>query len=229
MIIRGTLYITTDMNVVMSNLMTSRTIVIGDIQPSVYKQYPQLISGSCILPSYHLASLLLDNRYEEFDRAYSDYLNSDEISSFITAIFKALTVGTNIILYLSLDEAKMRYAEIFMMYLANNRGIIVGTSTSPFNYNSAFDAVNLDYMYLESLITAQDLLLGYPMNTCIMNPSVINKLSLEVNPYLDDRTFSGYERYFNNLLASIKQNNNNILIPAIVQSKHICNCGGHSC
>ena len=165
----------------------------------------------------------------DFDRAYSDYLNSDEISSFITAIFKALTVGTNIILYLSPDEAKMRYAEIFMMYLANNRGIIVGTSTSPFNYNSAFDAVNLDYMYLESLITAQDLLLGYPMNTCIMNPSVINKLSLEVNPYLDDRTFSGYERYFNNLLASIKQNNNNILIPAIVQSKHICNCGGHSC
>ena len=72
MLLKGTIYVTYDINLCLSNLNMCKTIVIAD-EPDQYN-IPGKIGGSILLPPYEAMACLIDNNIDGFRTEYLSYL-----------------------------------------------------------------------------------------------------------------------------------------------------------
>lgn len=215
MLLKGTLYITNDMNVIRNVMTTHKIVVIGDKEENInVLSIPGTVPGSILLPPYEAAMAQLDNNVEVFGQIYYSYLSSPDVQGFIAAILKALEYGINIVLYLSPNESQMLYSKVFMEYM-KSFGIIIGTSQNDFIYDPAADwlVCSMMYIYLNN-VTEEEFFLSYPQGAPIPE-NVCMKLIQRMNPYIEDKSLQGYMKYFFEYKERIKQNNNQYLFQPI--------------
>ena len=124
--------------------------------------------------------------------------------------------GNNILLYLTKDEAEMKYADILLSYLFENFGVCVGTPMQPYSYNPVYNSRVCDIMYYFGLMSAEELFTNY--TDPLLNPNLIPLLIQEMHPYMGidaNPTIADYTAYFNNYLQAVKRNNNTFLVNPI--------------
>lgn len=204
---KGTMQVTTDLNVVQNMMGTHRIVVIGEHNPQLI-QATNGIVASLLLPPYPAMMLYADGNMNSFNTTYMSYLSGPECTSFFSVLVKSLINGTNILLYLTPDEYNMYYNSL-SMYILNAYGISIGNGQIQFGFNVNYLPQIYSLLYVNELITIQELFMVYPSGMQF-NDAVVMKLINEMRPVLQDTSFESYRNYFYNYKESVKQTNSYI-------------------
>lgn len=210
---KGSIYVTTDINVAIQASCASKIIIMGD--PNVAaQQIPNAIIGTTFVPPYQVMISYLDGNIQGFVQQYTSYLTSPEVMSYIANILMALRKGVNIMIYLNIDEFGM-YFGTFSQFIYSAFGITIGSNNTPFGFLNLPQYKNetLSLLYLNDLITAKELFMEFDQ-TMFFSDFVIMKLCEEFQPTLDEgNTLEVYRKYFYDKLIKIKMTNRYIENP----------------
>lgn len=196
--IKGTIYITHDINLCLANLNTCKTIAVVD-EPNMYN-IPDKIGGSLLLPPYEALAALIDDNIDAFKYEYITYLSSDiSVVKFINIILQALIAGTNILLFVESEgpDFIMTFKEFFMM----NFGILIGDENNAFQYDITYFPNILNRLYAEDEISKEYYLNLYPQDIPF-DIFTIKKLSYEYAIMFNNDTEAGM--YFKKLSKVFK-------------------------
>lgn len=209
--LKGSIYITTDINVVRQMLSTNKIVIIGE-PDQILVQSTNALVASVLLPPYNCMMAKMDNDISQFTTLYYNHLMSNEVSNFIAALIRALYNGTNILLYSTQDEFSL-YFEQFYNFMISNYGIYIGTPVNQFMVDPNLIWKLCSSMYMYELFTVEEFFINYPQGIQIPD-EVIMKLIYELNPYVEDnKSFESYKLYFYNYKERIKAANNRFLAP----------------
>lgn len=213
--ITGTLAITTDLNMAKAAMFSGAKILLISEEP--IQELVNTIPATILLPPYPSVMAELDGDIENAYGQYIGYLNSKEPSMFLAAVIAAALKGTNIVMVLGKNESEMKFGMWFVEYMEATYGIRMQINNSvQFMYNNAYDGVILTALYGYDLIGYVDFLTMYPYGLNLPK-SLIPKLVMELNPYVENPTEESYTRYFENLKNHIKENNNQMLISPLLR------------
>lgn len=201
---KGTLYMTTDINMVQQMMTTSKVVIIGEPEPGVV-QATGAVVGSVLLPPYQAMMARMDNDMQSFCNIYNDHLFKKESVNFLTVIFRALYNGTNILLYSTQDEYSLYFQDLYN-HVLNNYGVLIGTPTNPFQEYTEFSWKICSLMYMYEVFSIEEFFTNYPQGIDIPD-DLIMKLVYEMHPYVEDTSFEGYKKYFSNYKERIKSSN----------------------
>lgn len=177
MLLKGTIYITNDINLCLTNMAMCKTIIIAD-EPENYRM-PQAIGGSLLLPPYQALELLVDGNERDFEFEYDQYLNNDiSVYKFINIILQALIVGTNIIFLVESND--IDFMKVLRRYFAVSFGIILGDSMNPFSFDINYTPSILNRLYSCDDISKETYLSLYPLEFDI-DPFCVGKLQADFN------------------------------------------------
>ena len=177
MLLKGTIYITNDINLCLTNMAMCKTIIIAD-EPENYRM-PQAIGGSLLLPPYQALELLVDGNERDFEFEYDQYLNNDiSVYKFINIILQALIVGTNIIFLVESND--IDFMKVLRRYFAVSFGIILGDSMNPFSFDINYTTTILNRLYSCDDISKETYLSLYPLEFDI-DPFCVGKLQADFN------------------------------------------------
>lgn len=158
--IKGTIYITHDINLCLSNLNVCKTIVVAD-DIDAYT-IPDKIGGSLLLPPYEALAAMIDDDDERFRYDYITYLSTDPIvNKFIDIILQALIAGTNIILFI--EPEGPNFTMVLKEYFLSTFGLLLGDESNPFEFNPNYVFSILNRLYMNDSIEKEYYLKLYPI------------------------------------------------------------------
>lgn len=186
----GSIIATSNLDVVKCSIMNGfKAMYIGD--PMYIPQDINLINGSIFTPDYQVMSLIIDSNDDMFTKAYIDYLNGPQCEEMFAVLIAALFKGINIILYFPEDSIQLKYPILFMQFLFNRYGVVVGDNNTPFSFNMALYPSNMRLLYLYSLIDWRQ----YILSVEDLDQYVLSKLRQDICPIyqipfeIDDNSF----------------------------------------
>ena len=207
--LRGDICISNDMNDLEKCRFTHKIISIGELDRSIASQF-NVLSGALFMPPYEAVMQEMDGNIEGFRLAYFNHLYSPECQEYIALIFRALYGGTNILLFLSKDESELLYSKALLEFLNVNYGLMISPSIqTQSGFNQQYSSIVSELMYTFDLITVNEMFMARLDNP--FSPPTIMKLSAELNPYLENRSFESYQNYFIHLQQMTKQANKPIV------------------
>jgi hypothetical protein len=159
--LKGNLYLTSDINVAQSAAFAGSKIILICEQSPFQIQVPNVLLGTVLLPPYQAFMAELDGNNQEFYKQYIFHLSQKESDTFLCLIVAALLKGINIVFYIPKDEMQLQFPKVLSEYLFNCFGIIVGTSANVFMYDNSFDPVILMKLYLQNIITVEEFIMLY--------------------------------------------------------------------
>lgn len=201
---KGSLYITTDINVVRQMMTTNKIVIIGEPDQALVQSTNALVA-SVLLPPYNCMMARMDGDIQQFTMLYNNHLSSVECSNFLAALFRALYNGNNILLYSTQDEFTLYFEQLYN-FLVCNYGIYIGTPTNQFAFNPEFAWKICTILYMYELFTVEEFFINYPQGIEIPD-DIIMKLIYEINPYVQEQSFEAYKRYFFEYKERIKGTN----------------------
>lgn len=176
--LKGSIYITYDVNLCLSNLNTCKTIIIAD-ETDKYN-IPGKIGGNLLSPPYQALVAIIDNDEEKFRYEYMNYLITDPtVNKFINIILKALIVGTNIIFLIDKD-GPVKFDMVLKEYFMMTFGIILGDSHTQFQYDINQNFVILNKLYIEDDINPNEYLKLFPLEIPF-DPFILRKLAFDLD------------------------------------------------
>ena len=215
--IRGTLYVTTDLNMLKNLIGMSRVIIIGEPDPGLVNSI-QAVVGSILMPPYSAMTHYVNGDMNTFGMEYINHLMKQEATEFIAVMIKALCNGTNLTVYVTPDEYDM-YFRIFAEYMINIYGIVIGNERMPFSFNPTFIPSLCNLLFLSNLMTVEELFMNYPVGVQFSELAVI-KLINEVSPRIKNTDFNSYAAYFMQYNQMTKTNGRYIA-PALVTNRRV--------
>lgn len=220
MVVKGEFFVSSDVNAVNSAILSnnSKILVLSESDCGIYKNHNNVLGATILLPPYESICFLLNGDIANSSNIYYSYLSSKEPDSFLTAVFAALFKGQNIVLFVGPDEQNVGIIPILLEYLKNTFGIHITQNGT--GYDDRFDYINLTKLYLNDYISVNDFLLLYPLNMNILEIS-LQKLMMDVNPFIEVRTVESCLNFFNEYKNRIKKADK-FLVNPIAQT----DCGG---
>ena len=219
-ILKGTIYITDDPNIIYSVPIGGNTKIIDMDEDEVLIKNDNILVGTCLLPPVEAKIAEADGNEMQYDTIYSSHLLEPYQQQFIAAIISYLYKGGNILIFLP-EIDTMYTREKFISHLFNRYGIhcgIIGHPDPRFNscfYDDRCIPLWLNLIYSVGVIDAYEYLIQYPIDAVINNTPVITKLIDEINPYAD--TFNDKINYIFRLHKLLHKNNK--IRPAVVDSR----------
>lgn len=173
--IKGTIYITNDINLYLSNLNICKIIMVADDTDKY--MIPDKIGGSLLLPPYEALAAMIDDDDEKFRYEYITYLDTNPVvNKFINIILQAIIAGTNIILYI--EPEGPNFVMVLKEYFLSHFGILLGDQTNPFEFNPAYLPVIFNKLYAEDSIEKEYYLKLYPLEVPF-DQFIVKKLAYE--------------------------------------------------
>ena len=163
-----------------------------------FETHPSIVSAGVLLPPCECIAAELDGRLEEAEFMYLDYLSKEEADPFVTIIIGAALKQIPIGIMFGRDEREMKFPMMFMNYLCNKYGLIVGVKDKvvPCLLTAMLPGV-LSRLYLMNIIDYPVFMERYPAEyTLVGDPSIISKMAVEVNPVVKTKDFQNYYEYF---------------------------------
>lgn len=158
MLIKGQLFATSDMDIVDTAAKQGfKLIYVGDQfeMPTGYN----FVNAIGLTPDYITMTAVVEGNTEKFTQSYINMLSTPATEEMIAVIIGALKNGANIMIYFPHDTLQLEYPYIFLQYLQDRFGIIVGAKENQFMYNQAFDAANARLLYIYRIIPWNEYLL----------------------------------------------------------------------
>ena len=187
-LLKGTIYITEDMNIVNSIPYNSNTKIVNLDEDDILPDSSNILVGTCLLPPIEAKIAEVDGNQTLYDTIYSNHLMMPFQQQFISALLSYLYKGGNLILFLpelGYNNTKdMIIYEMFKLY-----GIHIGLigDQNPQKANCYYDETCipmwLNSIYSVSAISPYEFLYMYPLDAVLNNNVIIRKLVKELNPY----------------------------------------------
>ena len=218
--ITGSLYFTSDINMIYSFIQSDpNNNIIVAISQNIDQQFIMqtgALHASILTPNYDCFMYEVNGNMDEFCAAYYNHLNKKECMDYIAAILKALTMGKNIILYATPEEAETNYISVFKAYLAQTFGIICGDNIIQFSWMQNMFINIAMTLYLFDMYNSYDLFEAWKVVPMVVLPdNIIIKLIRELNPPVSDSfTMQDYNNLF--LTLAIGNNGQQLIIPATI-------------
>ena len=185
--LKGTIYITDDLNVIYNTPLNTTKIVSLD-EDDILDKRIDFIGGTCLLPPMEAKIAEADGNEQLYDSLYTNHLLMPFQQQFIGALVAFLYKGGNLILFLP-EVGYNNTINKLVFHLYKIYGLhpgIIG-STNPLDANWFYDAkcipIWLNLIFTANVITPYEYLLNYPADAAITNENVIMQLIDEINPY----------------------------------------------
>lgn len=222
--INGSIYFTSDMNMVYDFIrndpQNNIVIAISQNVDQMFVQQTGCLVASILTPSYNCFMYEVNNDMDGFCAEYYSQLNRKECMDYIAAMLKALTIGKNIMLYTTPDEAGTNYVNVFRAYMAQTFGVIIGDQYTQFSWMQNMFINIAMLLYTFDLYNSVELFEAWKVVPMVVLPEhIIIKLIKELNPPVPDNfTLDQYNQLF--LTMAVGNNGKQLQIPAqIVKSR----------
>lgn len=216
-LLKGTIYITEDENVINSIPYSSNTRIVSLDEDGVLPESNMVLVGTCLLPPIEAKIAEVDGNQGLYDTIYSNHLLMPFQQQFIAALLSYLYKGGNLILFLPElgynNTKEMVIYEIFKLY-GVHIGLIGATDPNVANcyYDETCVPIWLNSIYSVSAISPYEFLYMYPVDAMLSNTNIIRKLVKELNPYGEN--FNEQVAYIHRLHKQIHINPN--VRPALI-------------
>jgi hypothetical protein len=223
--LKGSLYITNKSEVVQNAAYQNCRIValVENLEQLNFNiDSSHVTIGSILLPPFYAVSAENDGNMEAFQNLYYQHLASKEADCFICVVLAALARGFNILFYVPKDESELAFTPALMQYMFNIYGVLVGSENNEFQYNNAFNHIVCTRLYFHDLISYQEYFVAHPVNFDIdrlVIPKLIYDMGNTISNFGDEES---YFQYFNFYKNSIKENDNQFLVPLITKGRKQC-------
>lgn len=195
MIINGSIYLTSDPNMIINNINSSK--VINVTESPIYVEHPNSVKASILLPPIDALMADQDNNIELLRNIYYRYFVSDEVTEFMAIICAVLNKGVNIFMYVPGEELReFSYVGILLEMISNTYGIYIGTSQRQFAFDSRFNQYIADLLFNNNLLDINIYMKEADFNIAA-NESII-KLDMILNPPVLYKTIDTLRSYFIN-------------------------------
>ena len=128
--INGSIFMTYDQNVAMQFVTSNPQNNIIVCISGACNEYPQFIQNtnamiaSILTPTYDICMAEYNGDMNLYCALYYEHLLKKECMDYIAAMLKAITIGKNIMLYLTPDEASLSYSSVFRAFMLQTFGKI---------------------------------------------------------------------------------------------------------
>ena len=210
-LLKGTIYITEDMNIINSIPYNGNTKIVSLDEDNILPESNHILVGTCLLPPIEAKIAEVDGNQSLYDTIYSNHLLMPFQQQFISALLAYLYKGGNLILFLPElgynNEKEMFVYEMFKLY-GIHIGIIGEQNPQVANcyYDETCIPMWLNSIYSVSAISPYEFLLMYPLDAILNNNVIIRKLVKELNPYGEN--FNEQVAYIHQFHKKIHKNPN---------------------
>lgn len=186
--LKGTIYITEDMNIINSIPYNGNARIVSLDEDNILPENNITLVGTCLLPPMEAKIAEVDGNQELYDTIYSNHLLMPYQQQFASALISYLYKGGNLILFLpELGYNNTKEMVIYQFYKLYGIHIGLIGAQDPQVANCYYDETCipmwLNSIYSVSAITPYEFLYMYPLDAVLSNNVIIKKLVEELNPY----------------------------------------------
>ena len=186
MILKGTIYITDNVEVVYNTPLNNTRIVNLD-EDGILQDNEAFIGGTCLLPPIEAKIAEVDNNEYQYNQFYQSHLLDPYQQQFIAALVSYLYKGGNLVLFLpELNYNNTRNKLIQHMWILYGIHIgIIGDpdpSKSMCFYDEKCVVIWLNMIYMSRVMSANEYLFMLPEDAVLNNPTVISSLIDDLRP-----------------------------------------------
>jgi hypothetical protein len=188
MFLKGTIFITDNLDRIYSTPLNQSTKIISLDEDGILMENKDILGGTCLLPPIEAKVAEADGNEQLYDSIYSNHLLAPYQQNFISAIIAFLYKGGNLILFLP-EIGYTNTTEKLVEHLYRIYGIHVGiiSNPNPVVANCYYDAkcipIWLNMIFMAGVISPYEYLYQYPLDAQITNQEVLNLLIIEMKPY----------------------------------------------
>lgn len=196
------------------SLQGGRVVFITEDADPRLEYIPNKLSAKILLPPYEVVDAELDGRLEEAEVRYYNYLSTLEPADYISVMLAAMVTGVPLGLYFGSEIKDLRYPSMFINFLYNQKGVIVGYRDVQPQILDNYLPMVLSEIYGRGLLTVDKFMTYMPENVDIPN-IIIPMLASELLPpksFIKNGDFNGY---FKNLIKEMKKANKYLYSPII--------------
>ena len=217
--IKGTMYVVTDVNLLPNLMPTSRIVIIGEPDPMLVNQTNAVV-GSILMPPYMAMTNYVNGDMQTFGMEYYNHLGKQESTEFIAVLIRALYNGVNITIYITKDEYDM-YFKLLAEYICNVYGIVIGNERVPFVFNPIAIPKVADLLYSLDLMNVEEFFECYPSGVPF-NQYTVMKLDndLMLSNRIGEKNYDTLNAYLMRYNSTIKQNGK-FVPPALVRKREM--------
>lgn len=178
---------------------------------------PNKLSAKILLPPLEVVDAELDGRLDEAEYKYGIYLSNMEPGDYVSTIIAALVYGIPVGLYFGSEFKDLRYPVMFINYLYNQKGIIVGYREVQPAILDNFYPMILAEIYLKGLIGVDMFMMSMPADVDIpqyVQPLLVNELRPPIS-FVKNGDFNGY---FKGLIKDMKAAGKYLYSPIVAAS-----------
>ena len=190
-IIKGTAYITGDVNVIYNTPMNNMIKVVSMDEDGILMENDSIITGTCLLPPVQAKIAEADGNEQLYDTIYTNHLLDQYQQQFISALLSFLYKGGNLIFFLP-ELGYTNTMEKFTALMYSRYGIHIGLighqnpAIANFYLDERCIPIWLDMIYSVRVIDAYEYLYQYPLDAPLgCNSRTMEQLLDEIRPFED--------------------------------------------
>lgn len=178
--------------------------IVEDTSP-MFKAHPAIITAGTLLPPMQAVQAELDGNLIEAKMIYENYLRSEEASMYISIIAAAAVKQIPIGIMFGRDELNMQFPSVLIDFLFHMYGLVIGVANviNPYIVEEALP-YTLANLYCLNIIDYPTYLEKHPQLP--LHQMAISKLAIEINPWVQNKTFEGYYAYFEEMKKATHRN-----------------------
>lgn len=195
-----------------------KVIYIAEEPAPRFKTHPAIITAGALLPPFEAIQLELDGNMVESSMMYEMYLMSEEADTYVSIIIAAALKQIPIGIMFGRDEINMQFPKMFIDFLFKAYGLVIGLQNKlvPYIMEEALPN-NLAKLYCMNIIDYPTFMEKHP--NLPINPTVISKMAIDVNPWVSTKDLNGYLEYFEHIKNDTRRNGGRVPIDPMVPVK----------
>lgn len=195
-----------------------KVIYIAEEPAPRFKTHPAIITAGALLPPFEAIQAELDGNIVESSMMYEMYLMSEEADTYVSIIIAAALKQIPIGIMFGRDEINMQFPKMFIDFLFKAYGLVIGLQNKLIPYIMEEALPNdLAKLYCMNIIDYPTFMEKHP--NLPINPAVISKMAIEVNPWVSVKDLNGYLEYFEHVKSDTRRNGGRIPIDPMVPVK----------
>lgn len=194
-----------------------KVIYIAEEPSPRFKSHPAIITAGALLPPMEAIQAELDGNLFESSAIYERYLLSEESSMYISILIAASIKQIPIGIMFGRDELNMQFPKMFIDFIYKAYGLVIGINGKihPYIVEETLP-YDLAMLYSMNIIDYQTFMEKHP--PLPINPMVISKMAIEINPLVYDKSFNGYLEYFEVVKSCTARNGGKFAIDPMVSA-----------
>ena len=195
-----------------------KVIYIAEEPAPRFKTHPAIITAGALLPPFEAIQMELDGNIMDSCMIYEHYLMSEEADIYISIIIAAALKQIPIGIMFGRDEVNMQFPKMFIDFLFKAYGLVIGVTNKlvPYVMEEALPN-NLAKLYCMNIIDYPTFMEKHPQLP--INPVVISKMAIDINPWVSEKNINGYLEYFEHIKEYTRRNGGQLPIDPMVPVK----------